>query len=476
MKIGLDFGTTNTSLSVLAEDGSISLLKIDDSAQKPEVVRSALYFYPQKLIISDTATKEQIESNTFRSDQISYEGEARTLFGNEAVKTYLEDNKNRKQGILRKIYTGRTFELITWVNPYSGKIYKEDIPEMLEEMDYGIGRLFHALKTALKSPFYKGSRVFGKFYSLEELIGMLIKNVKNKAESMLGEKIDELTVGRPVFFSENSEKDKVAQARLEESIKNAGVKKVRFEYEPVGAAKFFVHEKPEIQGNILIFDFGGGTLDTTLVKRDKENFKVLVNDGVYIGGDLFNSDIFINKLGGYFGTEIKWGDKKQPMPSRFINSLESWFSIPNLNNAEDLTLLGNIKRQCDDPEAIDRLFYLIKTNLSFEVYEAIENAKKQLSFQDESFILFKDGLIDLNIKITKDEFEKIIKPRMDEVRDTIMRTLKRGGLRPNEISAVVATGGSSTLPIVKSTLSEIFGEEKINFFELFTSIAAGLVL
>jgi len=475
MKIGLDFGTTNSSLSLLA-DGKITLLPIDEFAQKPEVVRSALYFYPQKLIIANSATDAQIKSNTFNIDQISYEGTAKTLFGQKAVKTYLHDNKYRQEGKLRKIYTGRTFELITWINPYSGRIYKEDVPEVLEEIDYGIGRLFHALKTALKSSYYKGSTVFGKYYSLGELIGMFVANIKKRAESILNEKIEELVVGRPVFFSEDLEKDKVAQKRLESGIKNAGIKNVSFEYEPIGAAKYFVHEKPNIQGNILVFDFGGGTLDTTLINVTNEKFKVLVNDGVYIGGDLFNSDVFINKLGKYFGTEIKWGDKKQPMPSRFINALASWFSIPNLNNAEDIRMLENIKRQCNDPDAIDRLLYLIKTNLSFEIYEAIETAKKQLSSQEKSVITYNDGTLDFEIEITKSEFQKIIKPRMDEIKETIMRTLEKVNLKPKDISAVVATGGSSSLPIVKSMLSDIFGGEKINFFELFTSIAAGLVL
>jgi len=475
MKIGLDFGTTNSSLSILANN-KVTLLPIDEFAQKPEVIRSALYFYPQKLIISDTATEAQLKSNIFRIDQISYEGEAKTLFGSKAVEVYMNDNKLRKQGVLRQIFTGRTFELITWINPYSGKIYKEDIPEVLEEMDYGIGRLFHALKTALKSSYYKGSTVFGKYYSLEELIGMFVLNIKKRAESIIDEKIEQLVVGRPVFFSEDPAKDKFAQSRLEEGIKNAGIKDIRFEYEPIGAAKYFVHENPDIQGNILIFDFGGGTLDTTLLNVNNHAFKVLVNDGVYIGGDLFNSDIFSAKLGKYFGTKIKWGDTKQSMPSRFINALASWFSIPNLNNAEDIRMLENIKKQCDDPEAINRLLYLIKTNLSFEIYEAIEFAKKQLTSQDESMIFYKNGIIDFNIKITKTEFEKIISERMDDIKDTVLRTLKRGGLKPIDIQAVVATGGSSSLPIVKTMLSGVFGKEKINFFELFTSIAAGLVL
>lgn len=475
MKFGLDFGTTNSSLSLLA-DGKVKLLPVDQFAPEPEVVRSAVYFYPRKLVVSKTATKAQIQSQTFNANQISYEGKVKTLFGIQAVKTYLEDNKFRKPGIKRRIYSGRTIRVILWTNPYSGRVYTEDVPEVLEEIDYGTGRLFHALKTALKSPYYKGSAVFGNFYSLEELIGLFVHEIKKKAEDSIGTDIKEITVGRPVYFSDEPEKDKAAQERLENAIKNAGIKKVNFEFEPVGAAKYFLHKNPSFQGKVLVFDFGGGTLDTTIIERRGSKYQVLTTDGVYIGGDLLNSDIFVNKLGKHFGSEVHWGEKQLGIPSRFMDALGSWFSIPNLNNSEDMEILQRVKDQSDDPRAIESLIYLVKSNLGFEIYETIENAKKQLSFEQETILAYRDGPIDFSEKITRKEFETLIKPRINEVKKTVIRTMRKIHTEPEDIKIVVATGGSSLLPVVKRTLTDIFGGGKVQFFDLFTSIAGGLVL
>lgn len=105
MVYGLDFGTTNSSVSVF-KDGRSVLLPIDVDAISEEVLRSALYFYPKKLIISNKVTKEQLESHTFYANQISYEGDTKTLIGENAVRAYLDDNKSRHPGIKRKIYTG----------------------------------------------------------------------------------------------------------------------------------------------------------------------------------------------------------------------------------------------------------------------------------------------------------------------------------------------------------------------------------
>jgi len=332
------------------------------------------------------------------------------------------------------------------------------------------------LKTGIKYPYYKGSTVFGNFYSLEELISLFVGQIKTKAETITKTKINEITVGRPVHFSSDSIKDKAAQDRLEKAVINAGISRVKFEFEPIGAVKYFLRERPKLRGKVLVFDFGGGTLDTTLVARYGNDFKVLATDGVYIGGDLLNSDILRNKLGHYFGADIRWGENNLDMPTRFIDTLGSWFGVANLDNTADMETLRQIKNRGNDTQAIDRLIHLIKANLGFEIYEAIEKAKKELTTRQETFIVYQDGPIDIHIKITRTEFETLIKPRIVEVRETVLRTLRQANTEPDELSAVVATGGSSLLPIVKTMLSEVFGEEKVNYFELFTSIAAGLVL
>ncbi len=474
MKYGLDFGTTNSSIS-LVENGVSTLLPIDMKASNPGVVRSSLYFYPRKLVISNKVTKEQLESNTFYASQISYEGDTKTLIGKEAVDAYLSDNTSRHPGVRRKIYTGKSINVILYVTP-SGKQVTGDIPDYYEEIDYGTGRLFHALKTALKSESYKGNTVFGSYYRLEEMIGELVRNIKAKADAQIGKEVNSVVCGRPVFFSLDPAKDKAAQDRLESAIKEAGFKNVSFEFEPIGAAKYYLSKYPTKGQKILVFDFGGGTFDTTIMDNS-DGFRVIATDGVYIGGDLLNSDIFYHKLGKYFGTEVTFGDKQIHMPGHIITALRSWYGIPNLNNPEDIGFLtGDIKYNNSDLPAVDRLLHLIQKNLGFEIYEAIEKAKKDLTYQETANIFFEDGPIRINEQITKKEFETLIDPRVEAVRDCVLRTLKKGKLEPGQIDMVVRTGGSSLIPVFENMLYDIFSRDKVTEFDPFTSVSAGLAL
>lgn len=473
---GLDFGTTNSSLSTLV-DGESVLLPIDIKANNKGVARSALYFYPRTLVISNKVNPEQLESQTFMKDQIWYEGEERISIGTEAVNTYLADNKSRHKGIKRKVYTGEYKNVILYTTE-SGKVVTIDVPDYYEEIDFGTGRLFHALKTALKSPSYKGVRVFGKWYSLEEMIGLLVNTLKKTADNLRGDEIKSVVCGRPVSFSIDPTADKAAQDRLEKAIRAAGFDEVRFEFEPVAAAKYYLSRFPSKGKKVLVFDFGGGTFDTTIMEmKSADDFRILATDGVYIGGDLLNSDIFYHKLGKLFGTEVKFGEKQISMPGHIITGLRSWFGIPNLNNPDDINFLtGEARYKCNDLQALDWLLHLIQKNLGFEMYEAIEVAKKQLTYSDSARIVFKDEPIDIDVEITKEEFEKIIKPRVDAVRNTVLSTLKKANLNPEEIEVVVRTGGSSLIPIFENMLIDMFGKDRVVEFDPFTSVAAGLAM
>ena len=166
-----------------------------------------------------------------------------------------------------------------------------------------------------------------------------------------------------------------------------------------------------------------------------------------------------------------------PMPSHIIEELRSWYGIPNLNNQRDIEFLtGDIRYQNSDPEAVARLLHLIRKNLGFEMYEAIEKAKKDLTYAEKSNIEFKDDPIDINVEITKKEFEEIIAPRVEEVRQTVLRTLKNAHLEPDQIDVVVRTGGSSLVPVFEQMLTGIFGPGRVTEFDPFTSVAAGLAL
>ena len=156
--------------------------------------------------------------------------------------------------------------------------------------------------------------------------------------------------------------------------------------------------------------------------------------------------------------------------------MTSWFGIINLNSPDSMQTLEKAKYKCSDLPALERLIYLIKTNLGFEIYNAIEKAKEEISSKTGSDIEFSDGPINIIKNITRVEFERLIKPRIEEAKKVCLRTLKNAKTDPDEIKLIIATGGSSLIPLVKNMLEGVFGKDKIEFFETFTSVAAGLVL
>lgn len=466
MKCGIDFGTTNSSISIL-ENGKVKLILIDISSLNPEIIRSMIYFAKRKEVFNPKMPPKRLAKNEFYPGEITYEGKQQYLIGQAAINYYLEDHKNRYRGVRRTFYTGRILRPPGIPPP-------DPVPEHYEEIDYGTGRLLQALKSTLKTNF-KGTTIFGEFYTVEKMISIYLSEIKRLAEEQLGEKIDFVNAGRPVYFSEDKDIDTKAQSRLLEAYKLAGFKNVNFQFEPVAAAKQFISKENSKNSTILVFDFGGGTLDTAIVKMG-ETPEVLATNGVYIGGDLLNSDIMKHKLWDYFGANATWGDAKLFMPNHIYEALDSWYSIPSLNNPDTFIFFEQAMYKNSDPESLKRLTHLVRMNLGFEVYEAIERCKKELSSKEESFIIFKDGPIDLNVKLTRNEFEEIINERVEEIRKVVIRTLDKANLDPGQIDYVVRTGGSSLIPIFENTLVEIFGKEKITIFDTFTSIAAGLAL
>jgi hypothetical chaperone protein len=115
-------------------------------------------------------------------------------------------------------------------------------------------------------------------------------------------------------------------------------------------------------------------------------------------------------------------------------------------------------------------------NLGFGIYEAVEKAKKELSVEDETRIKFSDGPIEIDVPLSRIEFETLIAPRVADIKRVVLKTLETAKTTPEEIEVVVRTGGSSLIPKVEQMLAEIFGQKKVQLFDAFTSIAAGLAL
>ena len=121
------------------------------------------------------------------------------------------------------------------------------------------------LKTALRKEGYPGTQIFERFYTVGDLAKTYLSLLKHRAEDVLGEPIDAATLGRPVKFSESPEQDQKSGRDLRQAAHEAGFKEVDFELEPIAAALYYEQSITKPQ-NVVIFDFGGGTLDIAVMR------------------------------------------------------------------------------------------------------------------------------------------------------------------------------------------------------------------
>ena len=440
--LGIDFGTTN-SVCAVSENGRSTVLKIEDNGLK-ETLRSVLYMNP----------------------------EHETVIGKQAIDRYLWDVENLPATPPIRVYTGRQLKVIA-DSTGGGFGGVKLVPEIVEVDTSGRGRLLQSLKSALGNAFYKGTEIFNKEYTLEDLLTILLRELKERSEKQAGEKLDKAIIGRPVRYVGDHPDEKLAIKRMETIANNAGFKEVELEYEPVGAAlNFGVDIKQD--STILIFDFGGGTLDVCIMKFPER--KIMAVSGRAIGGDLLSTEIFKNKLLHYFGAKTTFGGGKMETPRHLLMALENWYSIAQLKKKSNIDSLEHLINTADDPKPIENLRDLILSDSGFKIYQQIDQAKIELSDKLEARIFFDGGSFKIDEIISRDEFEIIIRPHLEQAKELLDEVIKLAGISKEDINTIITTGGSSSIPVFKKLLTDYFTSEKVQFGESFTSVAAGLAL
>ncbi|MBU0708582.1 Hsp70 family protein [Patescibacteria group bacterium] len=447
MHYGLDFGTTNSVIAVKKENSDrVEVIPADPFGNdKDRILRSLLYI-----------RKKNQEK----------------FVGSLAINNYLKDSRNRKPARFKVFDTGQK-ATIPIPNPHGGFFYYETDITYREDINKP-GQLIQALKTSLREGFNQQVNLFGEIFSLEELIATILGEMKHTADQHLGKDIKEVILGRPVHYGNNTD-DLDIQNRMEHAAELAGFKIINFIPEPVGAAYDYLKtQTPLSDKTILVFDFGGGTLDFCLIQQENATVNIVATDGLSIGGDLFNELIMFGKVSPYFGTEITFGPKSLTMPSGLKHSLRKWYEIQALKSPELRNFLVEIKHQSKNPELINNLISLIDHDLGFELFEAIEKAKVTLSQNKETSISFHRHDINLEIPLTRKEFEELIRPQIEAIEKTIKALLGNSKIDPNNINTVICTGGTSYTPIVQRRLAALFPTSNIIYHNVFEGIAAGL--
>ena len=419
--IGIDFGTTNSSVARTTDTGEIELAQFPYASGLTDAYRSLLY---------------------------------------------LEEVRERSARVVK-----------SWSGPEGIERY------LAAEIK---GRLIQSLKSFLSSRSLRSTDVFGRMRTMEDLVGRIVRDLREKAERQFGIDIRSAVVGRPVtFVGAESEVDNAwAQGRLEQAFLAAGFESVEFEMEPVAAAHHY-ESTLDHDELILIGDFGGGTSDFSIVRvgpgvcrRGRKPTDLLGNAGVGLAGDAFDSRIVQHVVSPALGagTQMRSVDKLLPVPGWVYAKLERWHHLSFLKTNDVMNMLRSVHAQSLEPEKIAALQHLIREDLGFHLHRAIQKVKCELSDQPVAVFRFSDGAADLEAPIKREVFEQWIADELRQVAACVDSLLLSSGVDASEIDMAFLTGGTSFVPSVRRIFETRFGKDRIRAGNEFTSVARGLAL
>ncbi len=297
-------------------------------------------------------------------------------------------------------------------------------------------------------------------------------------------------MGRPVIFSEDRERDEIAQDRLTRAAQIAGFKNISFQLEPIAAALAYENSlEAGTEQIVLVGDFGAGSSDFTIYKagnnegltaaRERD---ILSVGGVYIGGDVFDSEIMREKVAIHYGKNVEaksmWSDNLFGLSPLVIRKLMQWHLIPQLRLPRTLDNIKELKVRAKfrDKKLLENLENLIHANYGYLLFRSIERTKCELSEKKQSHISFKEYDICIDELLSREEFEGFISDKVASLNACIDSTLAKANLSCSDIDVVFLTGGSSYIPLIREIFETRIGKDKIRSADAFTSVAYGLGL
>jgi molecular chaperone DnaK len=249
----------------------------------------------------------------------------------------------------------------------------------------------------------------GKDYRPEEVSAMILSKLKADAEAKLGEKITEAVITVPAYFDDSQRK------ATQDAGKIAGLEVKRIINEPTAAALAYGFNKKKDE-KIVVYDFGGGTFDVTVLEVGDEVVEVQSTDGD-------------SHMGG-----------------RDVDRGIVQFLIDEFKKTDGVDL-------SKDKLALQRLD------------DEAEKAKKELSSTTETDVNIPfisqgdDGALHMDIKLTRTKLEEISSEYIDKSIEITKRALEASSFSKEDIDEIILVGGQTRMPAIQEAVKELFGKE-----------------
>ena len=350
--IGIDLGTTNSCVSVMEGNEPVVITNAEGRRTTPSVIA---FVDGGEIKVGDPAKRQAVTNPT------------KTVF---SIKRFMGNSFSESSKEVARV-------------PY--KVVKGDNDTPRVDID-------------------------GRMYTPQELSAMVLQKMKKTAEEFLDQEVTEAVITVPAYFN-----DAQRQA-TKEAGEIAGLKVRRIINEPTAAALAYGLDKKGVDQKIVVFDFGGGTHDVSILELGDGVFEVLSTDGdTHLGGDDVD-DAVINWLADEFKAD------------------------------EDIDLRK-------DPMALQRL------------KEAAEKAKIELSSSNQTEINLPyvtataSGPKHLVRSLTRAKFEQLIDSLIKRTIEPCKTALKSAGLSKGDIDEIILVGGSTRIPAVQEAVEKFFGKK-----------------
>ena len=270
--------------------------------------------------------------------------------------------------------------------------------------------------------------VFSKDYTPQQVSSFILQKIKRDAEAFLGDTVDKAVITAPAYFNDNQ------RQATKDAGEIAGLQVVRIINEPTAASLAYGLDKVQKDLKILVFDFGGGTLDVTVMEMGGGVFQVKSTSGdTQLGGtDMDNSivEYVLQEFKRQSGLDIR-NDKAAMMRIR--------------DAAEKAKIeLSNV--------------VTTEINLPFLAYDAATGPKN------------------LILNFTRSKMEELLRPIVEKCKSPMLQALQDAKLAPNDIDKIILIGGPTRMPMVRQFVATVMGKEPERGVDPMEAVAMGAAI